>query len=194
MCFFANGIKSLYLAIVPSSFITSHITALGFNFANLEISTDASVCPALSRTPPFFATKGKTWPGETISFLLDEGLMATFIVFDLSCADIPVEIPFFDSIETVKAVCVLDLFINDIKGKFSFLTLLDVKAKQIKPLPCFAIKLIFLGLIFDAGTTKSPSFSLSLLSTKINIFPLLASLIISTIDDEFFFISFINII
>ena len=49
--------------------MTSHITALGFNFANLDISTEASVCPALSNTPPAFATKGKTCPGETISFL-----------------------------------------------------------------------------------------------------------------------------
>ena len=39
--------------MVPSSFITSHITALGFNLASFEISTDASVCPALSNTPPF---------------------------------------------------------------------------------------------------------------------------------------------
>lgn len=41
-------------AMVPSSFITSHITALGFKLASFEISTDASVCPALSNTPPFF--------------------------------------------------------------------------------------------------------------------------------------------
>ena len=44
----------------PSWFIISQITALGFKFANLEISTDASVCPALSNTPPDLATKGKT--------------------------------------------------------------------------------------------------------------------------------------
>ena len=62
---------------------------------------DASVCPARSSTPPLFATKGKTWPGETISFLVELGLMATLIVLALSWADIPVEIPFFDSIDTV---------------------------------------------------------------------------------------------
>ena len=64
--------------------MTSQITALGFNLANFEISTEASVCPALSRTPPFFATKGKTCPGETISFLDELGLIATLIVFALS--------------------------------------------------------------------------------------------------------------
>ena len=68
LCFFENFIKSSNLAILPSSFITSQITELGFSFDNLEISIEASVCPALSKTPPFLATKGKTCPGETISF------------------------------------------------------------------------------------------------------------------------------
>ena len=34
------------LAILPSSFITSHITALGLSFDSFDISTDASVWPA----------------------------------------------------------------------------------------------------------------------------------------------------
>ena len=59
--------------------MTSQITALGFKFANLEISTEASVCPALSRTPPDLATKGKTWPGETMSFFLEFLLIAVLI-------------------------------------------------------------------------------------------------------------------
>ena len=66
--------------MVPSTFITSYITALGFNLASFEISTDASVCPALSNTPPFFETKGNTCPGETISPLPEEFLIATLIV------------------------------------------------------------------------------------------------------------------
>ena len=41
--FFENLKRSFNLAILPSSFITSQITELGFNFDNLEISTDASV-------------------------------------------------------------------------------------------------------------------------------------------------------
>ena len=73
----------MYLAIVPSSFITSQITALGFNFANLDISTEASVWPALSRTPPVFATNGKTCPGETICFFEELGLIATLIVLEV---------------------------------------------------------------------------------------------------------------
>ena len=70
------------------------MTELGFNFDNFEISIDASVWPALSRTPPFLETNGKTWPGETMSFFVDCGLIATLIVFALSNAEIPVVIPF----------------------------------------------------------------------------------------------------
>ena len=47
-----------------------------------------------------------------------------------------------------------------------------------------AIKLIFFELHLDPGIIKSPSFSLSLSSTKINILPLLASFIISFIGDK----------
>ena len=57
--------------------------------------------PALSKTPPFLETKGKTCPGETISFFFEFGFIATLIVLALSKAEIPVEIPFFASIETV---------------------------------------------------------------------------------------------
>ena len=47
---------------------------------------------------------GNTCPGETMSFLLTFFFEAIFIVLDLSLADIPVVIPFFASIEIVKAV------------------------------------------------------------------------------------------
>ena len=58
--FFENLTKSSSLAILPSSFITSQITELGFKFDNFDISIEASVCPALSNTPPFLATNGNT--------------------------------------------------------------------------------------------------------------------------------------
>ena len=41
--YFENLNRSFNLAILPSSFITSQITELGFNFDNFEISIDASV-------------------------------------------------------------------------------------------------------------------------------------------------------
>ena len=110
--------------------------------------------------------------------------MATLIVFALSKADIPVDIPFFASIDTVKAVCILDLFICDINGSFNLSICFLVKAKQINPLPCLAMKLIILELHFEPGITKSPSFSLFLSSTKMNIFPFLASLTIDLISEK----------
>ena len=45
----------------------------------------------------------------------------------------PVDIPFLASIEIVKAVCILDLFICDIKGSFNFSICFFVKARQINP-------------------------------------------------------------
>ena len=70
--------------------------------------TEASVCPARISTPPSFAIIGKTCPGETISFLFTLFLEAILIVRALSFAEIPVVIPFFASIDTVKAVLFLD--------------------------------------------------------------------------------------
>ena len=93
LCFFANLNKSSPFAIVPSSFIISHITAAGSLLDSLAISTDASVWPALTRTPSR-AIIGNTCPGETISFLLGFFLVATFIVLARSFVDIPVVIPF----------------------------------------------------------------------------------------------------
>lgn len=60
---FENSIILGILAIVPSSFVISQSTPIGFNPANSIISTLASVCPSLSRTPPDFALKGNTCPG-----------------------------------------------------------------------------------------------------------------------------------
>jgi len=50
---------------------------------------------------------GKTCPGETMSFLFAFFFEAILIVFALSFAEIPVVIPFFASIEIVKAVLFL---------------------------------------------------------------------------------------
>ena len=77
------------------------MTADDPHLANLDISTEASVCPALTRTPPSFATIGKTCPGDIISDFLTFFFIAVFIVRALSLADIPVVTPFFASIDTV---------------------------------------------------------------------------------------------
>ncbi len=72
------------------------------------MSTEASVCPALTNTPPSLAIIGNTCPGETMSVFLTFFLDAILIVFALSFAEIPVVIPFLASIETVKAVLFRD--------------------------------------------------------------------------------------
>ena len=59
----ANFSRSGLLAIVPSSLTISHITAAGFNPANLDKSTDASVWPALTKTPPSLYLIGNMCPG-----------------------------------------------------------------------------------------------------------------------------------
>src|ERR1035438_1173752 len=54
-------------AMVPSSFMISQITPEGSSPARRERSTDASVCPARTSTPPSRARRGKTWPGRARS-------------------------------------------------------------------------------------------------------------------------------
>ena len=98
--------------MVPSLFIISHITDEVPQPESLLMSTEASVCPDLTSTPPFFATIGKTCPGETKSLEFEFFLIAVFIVFDLSWAEIPVVIPFFASIDIVKAVPLLAIVLE----------------------------------------------------------------------------------
>ena len=55
-----------------------------------------------------------------------------------------------------------------------------VSARQIRPRPCRAMKLIASGVAICAGMTRSPSFSRSSSSTRMNIRPLRASLMIAS--------------
>ena len=98
------SISSGILAIVPSSFMISQMTPAIYRSARRVISIAASVWPALSRTPPFMACRGKMCPGRAISEGFVLGSMAVRIVLALSKDDIPVVIPSLASIETVKAV------------------------------------------------------------------------------------------
>ena len=90
--------------MVPSSFMISQITPAGFNPARRAISTEPSVCPARTSTPPSLARRGKICPGMTRSYCVASGSIVTSIVFARSAAEIPVVISFFASIETVKGV------------------------------------------------------------------------------------------
>ena len=104
LCFLLKSNKPFFRAIVPSSFITSHITADSVNPANLQRSVLPSVCPARDKTPPGKALTGKICPGETISLAFALALEATATVLDRSAEEIPVDIPYAASIETVKPV------------------------------------------------------------------------------------------
>ena len=114
-----------------------------------------------------------------MSFFVASGLTAARIVVALSWAEIPVVIPSFASMETVKAVLLLDSFESVIcfKPKIEHFSLVSVR--QIKPLPCFAIKLTISELTLSAAQTRSPSFSLSSSSTIMTIFPSFRSSMIS---------------
>ena len=61
-CLWQYACRSPTRAIDPSSFITSQITPAGCSPAIRARSTEASVCPVRSRTPPARALSGLTWP------------------------------------------------------------------------------------------------------------------------------------
>ncbi len=83
--------------------------------------------------------------------------------------------PLRASIETVKAVPNVAVFSEACGGSCSSSTLSGVRARQIRPRACVAMKLITCGVTFSAAMTRSPSFSRSSSSTKMMHFPFLMS-------------------
>ncbi len=179
----ANAISSGRRAIVPSSFMISQITPDGLRPASRAMSTPASVWPVRTSTPPSRAISGKTCPGVTMSFDPLVGSIATETVRARSGAEMPVVTPSLASIETVKAVCNRVALCCAISGSFNCSTRSRVSARQIRPRPYLAMKLIAAGVAICAGMTRSPSFSRSSSSTRMNLRPLRASSMISSIGD-----------
>ena len=103
-CSLAMTSRSGMRAILPSSFIISQMTPLASHPARRARSTEPSVCPVLTRTPPSRARRGNMWPGRARSSGLASGAMASSMVLALSAADMPVVIPFLASMDTVNAV------------------------------------------------------------------------------------------
>ena len=99
-------------AMEPSSFMISQITPAGFNPASLARSTDPSVCPVLTSTPPVRARSGNICPGLTRSSGLASSATAVLTVCALSAAEMPVVTPLFASMETVKAVLKGDVLLE----------------------------------------------------------------------------------
>ena len=147
------------------------------------MSTAASVWPARTSTPPSRARSGKTWPGVAMSCGPERGSIATATVRARSCAEMPVVTPSRASIETVKAVSWRDEFACAISGSPSASSRSPGSARQISPRPCVAMKLIASGVHICAGITRSPSFSRSSWSTRMNIRPLRASSMISSTEE-----------
>ncbi len=113
-----------------------------------------------------------------------EASIATDTVRARSAAEMPVVTPSFASIEVVKAVsCLVPLF-RLISSRPSWSTLCRVSARQIRPRPFLAMKLIASGVAIWAGMTRSPSFSRSSSSTRMNMRPLRASSISSSGEER----------
>jgi len=129
-------------------------------------STEASVCPARTSTPPRRARNGKTWPGRAKSAARVQGSIAARMVIARSEALMPVVVPRTASIDSVNAVPKLEVFTGDISGRFSSSQRSSVSARQIRPRACLAMKLIAAGVTFSAGKARSPSFSRSSSSTR----------------------------
>src|SRR6185312_8886870 len=163
----------------------SQITAAGARPALRAMSTDASVCPARTNVPPTRAISGNTWPGVVMSSRVLSGLIATAIVRARSAAEMPVVTPSRASIDTVNAVWCRVPFCWLMSGRPSFSTRARVSARQIRPRAWRAMKLIASGVANWAGTTRSPSFSRSSSSTRMNIRPLRASSISSSALDRY---------
>ena len=179
-CSSANISRSGILAMVPSSFMISQMTPAGLSPARRARSTEPSVWPALTSTPPSRALKGKTWPGVAISSGVQSSFMTVSMVVALSWAEMPVVTPRRASMDTVNAVPNRLVFFDAIMGRPSLSTMEPSRARQMSPLPYFAMKFMASGVTFSAAMHRSPSFSLSSSSTRMTILPSFMSCIASS--------------
>jgi len=83
----------------------------------------------------------------------------------------PVVTPSRASTETVKAVSKGDSFFAAMRSSPSSSQRSGVSARQIRPRPCLAMKLIASGVTNWAAIVRSPSFSRSSSSTTTTILP-----------------------
>ncbi len=84
--------------------MTSHSTPTGFRPASLHRSTEASVWPALTSTPPLRGRNGKMCPGRANCGAVAAGSARARIVAARSLDETPVVVPSRRSTETVNAV------------------------------------------------------------------------------------------
>ena len=95
----------------------------------------------------------------------------------------PVVTPSRASIEVVKAVSCRDWLLEAISGRPSWSIRSPCMARQISPRPWIAMKFTASGVAIWAGITRSPSFSRSSWSTRMNMRPLRASSMMSSTEE-----------
>lgn len=101
---FSANFKSLgILAMDPSSSTTSQSTAAGDIPASTARSTEASVWPALFKTPPSRYFNGNICPGLLKSSGFESLEARAKIVVALSRAETPVVVPFFASYSMIDS-------------------------------------------------------------------------------------------
>ena len=97
--------------------------------------------------------------------------MAASTVAARSAAEIPVVVRSLASMLTQNAVSNRELLLGTMSGISSSSSRSGVIARQIKPRPYFAMKLMASGVIFSAAMVRSPSFSRSSSSATMTISP-----------------------
>src|SRR5450756_49286 len=147
--------------MVPSSFMISQMIPAGTIPASRARSTEASVCPARTSTPPLRARSGNTCPGRARSDGRVAGSIAVLMVCERSYAEIPVVTPSRASIASQNAVPYCDVFSLVMGPMRRWSSRSSVMARQTSPRPCLAMKLIASGVTFSAASVRSPSFSRS---------------------------------
>jgi hypothetical protein len=104
-------------------------------------------------TPPLRARSGKTWPGcDEVSGGLGARAIGTWMVCARSAAEMPVVTPSRASIETVNAVPSGPVLRRHHR-QAEAVERSSVSARQIRPRPCLAMKLIASGVTNCAAMT-----------------------------------------
>ena len=179
-CARAKSMRSSSRAMVPSSLMISQITPLGLRPARRD-----DIDRGLGMAGADEDSAGARDQGEDMARRDDRiaaigESIATAMVRARSAALMPVEIPSLASIETVKAVSLRLWLVRVIGSSPSWSARSLVMARQISPRPWRAMKLIASGVAICAGMIRSPSFSRSSSSTRMNMRPLRASLMIAS--------------
>mmetsp|Transcript_4198 Transcript_4198/g.9957 ORF Transcript_4198/g.9957 Transcript_4198/m.9957 type:complete len:225 (+) Transcript_4198:195-869(+) len=185
-CFLENSLSSgARIISAPSSVTISHSTPAGWQPASLQRSTEASVCPSRSNTPPGTAVRGKMCPGREKRAGVDAGSASARNVRARSIALIPVSIPSsFRSIETVNAVHLASSFLATMGGSSNCFARSCSMPQQMTPELCLMMNAMFSLFACSAARMKSPSFSLSSSSTTTTILPFLMSSMAATTESR----------